>query len=285
MCEISSGEETHSCQHTWSSLNYTQHMTECRLIHLCNSTETWWIISYEDEPRRTPHPSVRSFVYELSTGTKSVASLPQVPNTPFPELHNEENRDEVQVRLLSQCLKTLPASAEATPHSKLKPAKFSRITLLYNGWGLSLITGLFFPDKPVVIIDKSGCPLTPTQFKAHLNPIPFFSPRSKSLFVSGLYTIREHHVQSEKNLLSHSTHSLNFITKGQSLITGQNYLSEGSDSSNISLLWSMVLLDCNHPPPQETKAYWCKWSQVLTVFSFFPLNVTKIYSSDSGITE
>lgn len=176
MCEISSGEETHSCQHTWSSLNYTQHMTECRLIHLCNSTETWWIISYEDEPRRTPHPSVRSFVYELKTGTKSVASLPQVPNTPFPELHNEENRDEVQVRLLSQCLKTLPASAEPTPHPKLKPAKFSRITLLYNGWDLSLITGLFFPDKPMVIIDKSGCPLTPTQFKAHPNPVPFSRP-------------------------------------------------------------------------------------------------------------
>lgn len=141
------------------------------------------------------------------------------------------------------------------------------------------------PDTPMVIIDISGCPFTPTQFKAHLNPI-FFSPSSKSLFMSSLYTIRVHHVHSEKNLLSHSTHSLNFITKGQSLITGQNYLSEGSDLSTISLLWSMVLLDCNHPPPQETKAYCCEWSQILTLFSFSPLNVPiKIYSGDSRMTE
>lgn len=96
-------------------------------------------------------------------------------------------------------------------------------------------SSLFFPHNPRVITDKHGCPGTPTQFKAHLNPIPF-SPSKIILFVSGLYAICVHHVQSEKNLLLYSTHSFNYIIKGQSLIPGQNYHSEGSDLSNISLL-------------------------------------------------
>lgn len=61
-----------------------------------------------------------------------MASLTEVPNIPSSYLHSEENRDEVQVKLLSESLKVLLASVEPIPHSKLKPAKFSKTILLYN---------------------------------------------------------------------------------------------------------------------------------------------------------
>lgn len=111
-----------------------------------------------------------------------VASLPQVPNSSssFFTLLAQQRTGWGAVRMLSQCLKTLPASAEPCPHSKLKPVEFLKITLLYNRWSLSLITGLLLPYNAMVITDKSGCPVTPTQFKAHLNPTPF-SPSKVNL--------------------------------------------------------------------------------------------------------
>lgn len=48
------------CRVPWIIYNK---LTECRLIHHCNSTETWWIITYEAETRKSPHQALRNFVY------------------------------------------------------------------------------------------------------------------------------------------------------------------------------------------------------------------------------
>lgn len=241
-------------------------MTEPRLIHLWNSmsckSQRW------TKKKITPSEELCIWTqWQLSTSTKCGFFATRHKHT-FISLAQQREQGWA-VRMFSQCLKTLPASVEPTPHCKLKPAEFLRITLLYNGWSLSLITGWFFPYNPTVIPNKSGCPVTPTQLKAHLNPTPF-SPSKVNLFMSGLYTICVHHVQSETNLLFYSTHSLNYIIKGQPLIPGQNSLSEGSDLSNISLLRSTVLLDCNHPPPQETKGILLWKISNINIMEFFP---------------
>lgn len=225
-------------------------MTEHRLIHLSNPTNC----KSQRWTKNHLHAQLWGTLYVSSVTTQHqpcVVSLPHVPNTAssLSYLHNEENRGEVQVKMLSQCLKTLPASAETIPHSKLKPVEFCRLTLLYNRWSLSLITGLLFPYNPMVITDKPGCPVTPIQFKPHLNPTPF-SPSKVNLCSCQVYTPSCPEWKKSAFLFTHSILS----SKDQSLIPGQNYLPEGSDLSNISLLWSTVLLDCNHPPPQETKA-------------------------------
>lgn len=117
MCEIISGRRNTPAS-TLSSLNYTQRMTG----------SAGWFISVT--PMKLDELQVRKmnqgnlhtqlwgtwYMSSVTTqhSTNSVAPLPQVPNTPLS--CTEESSDEVQVRVLSQCLKTLSAP-EAIPHS------------------------------------------------------------------------------------------------------------------------------------------------------------------------
>lgn len=218
---------------------------------------TPWTLSYKDEPRKSPHPAGRNFGYELSDSTAQTAWL--LCHRSQTHLCLAQRREQgwgVSKRALP-VLGALPAQQNQLL-IQLKPAKLCSITLVYHGWSLSLTADWFFPHTPTVIIGNSGCPVTSAKFKAHLNPSPLSASKVN------LCSCQVHHVQSEKYLLSYSTHSLNSIIKGQPLTPGQNHLPEGSDLSNIALLRSRLLLDCNHPPPQETNAYCCEWSQILT---------------------
>lgn len=174
-----------------------------------------------------------------------VASLPQVPNrsSSYFTLLAQQRTGWGAVRMLSQCLKTLPASAEPCPHSKLKPVEFLKITLLYNRWSLSLITGLLLPYNAMVITDKSGCPVTPTQFKAHLNPTPF-SPSKVNLCSCLVYA--PSCPEWKKTCFS--------IQPAHSVISSKvSHLSQGKTIFQKALIWATY-------PSSDP---WCCWTAII----------------------
>lgn len=198
------------------------HNRQCRLIHRYNSIETWWIISSEAESRKSPHQTLRSFAYRLSDNLTLAQTVWLLLQKSQICLHLICTVKRAGMRYKYGCsleyLKMLLASAEPIPHSKLKPAKFSKIILPCNGWSLSLITVLFFPRKPMAVIDTSGCPLTPPQLKTHLNAVPFLPRRQILLHVSFIHHLctscPEWKNKTKQNLLSHSTHPLDYIIRG-----------------------------------------------------------------------